>query len=281
MAKKALTVSIIIPVYNEEYHLAACLDSIAAQTVKPDEVLIVDNNSTDNSLEIAKRYDFVKIIKEKKQGVLFARNKGFNSASGDIIGRIDADTILREDWVKVCKRLFASPKVSAVTGAVFFYDMPFSPHNYLFDHGFKALINKFKGHNSFLFGTNMAIRKTAWEKIGAECCTRRDIFEDLDLAIHLQLSGLKPTYDKRLRAGMSSRRYDDSWRDFSSYLEHFEQSYKVHNIKSPGAKVANFAYKTGYFALYPLRRAYDEETKRRSLRHLMAGGTKPRKNPML
>ena len=54
MAQKALTLSIVIPVFNEERYIKACLDSIAAQTVKLDEVIVVDNNSTDKTVLIAK-----------------------------------------------------------------------------------------------------------------------------------------------------------------------------------------------------------------------------------
>ena len=57
-AKNKLTLSIVIPVFNEQRYIKACLDSIAAQTVKPDEVIVVDNNSTDKTVQIAKKYKF-------------------------------------------------------------------------------------------------------------------------------------------------------------------------------------------------------------------------------
>jgi glycosyltransferase involved in cell wall biosynthesis len=102
MIDKTLTLSIVIPVYNEQCHLKACLDAIANQTESPDEVIVVDNNSTDRTLAIAESYPFVKILKEKKQGVLAVRTKGFNSARSSIIGRIDADTVLPPGWVILC-----------------------------------------------------------------------------------------------------------------------------------------------------------------------------------
>ncbi len=99
MPTKELSVSIVIPVYNEEAHLKNCLDAIARQTVAPDEVIVVDNNSTDRSVEIAEKYSFVKVIKEAKQGRAHARNSGFNVATCDVIGRIDAHSLFASDWV--------------------------------------------------------------------------------------------------------------------------------------------------------------------------------------
>src|ERR1035437_9021599 len=95
---KPLTLAIVIPVYNEEFYLKACLNSIAKQTVAPDEVIVVDNNSTDKSVQIAKSYKFVKLLHEKRQHQVFAQATGFNAIKSDIIGRIDADSILPPDW---------------------------------------------------------------------------------------------------------------------------------------------------------------------------------------
>src|SRR5581483_7315847 len=104
MLNKTLTLTIVIPVFNEEDHIAACLSAIAAQTAAPDEVIVVDNNSSDKTPQIAASYPFVRLIKARKQGVLFARNKGFDAAKSDIIGRIDADSLLPSRWVEIVKQ---------------------------------------------------------------------------------------------------------------------------------------------------------------------------------
>src|SRR5688572_27451257 len=88
------SVSIVIPAYNEEGQLALCLEAIARQTVKPVEVIVVDNNSTDGTVEVAGRYPFVTVLHEWRQGVVHARDCGFDAAKGDIIGRIDAETVM-------------------------------------------------------------------------------------------------------------------------------------------------------------------------------------------
>src|SRR5207253_642825 len=118
MLNKTLTLTIVIPVYNEQNHLSACLSAIAAQTVMPDEVIVVDNNSTDSSRDIAKQFPFVRLIKEKKQGVLYAKNRGFAAAGSEIIGRIDADSILPPRWVESVKNFMVDDTYAALTGPV-------------------------------------------------------------------------------------------------------------------------------------------------------------------
>src|ERR1700722_5774418 len=100
MNDQRLSVSLVIPAYNEERHLQTCLDSIASQACEPLEVLVVDNNSTDNTAAIAKGYSFVRLVKEPRQGRVFARNAGFEAAKGELIVRVDADTQMPPDWLE-------------------------------------------------------------------------------------------------------------------------------------------------------------------------------------
>ena len=63
-----MKVSVVIPSYNEEKYIGRCLEGIALQIEKPDEVIVVDNNCTDKTVEIAEKFGAT-IIKEKKQGM--------------------------------------------------------------------------------------------------------------------------------------------------------------------------------------------------------------------
>lgn len=85
-----MKISLIIPVYNEEKYLARCLDSVKNQTEPFDEVIIINDGSTDSSLEIAKRYDF-KIFSYENSGLSVARNHGLEHATGDYIVFLDSD----------------------------------------------------------------------------------------------------------------------------------------------------------------------------------------------
>lgn len=279
MTKKALTLSIIIPVYNDEDHLKACLNAIKEQTIKPDEVIVVDNNCTDDSVKVAKSFPFVNVVSEPKQSVLYARTTGLNKAKSDILGRIDADTILDSTWVAGVKQVFADKSVAAATGPMHFYDMPLSPGNRFVDHLFKGPLYKYTKKFPFLAGNNMAIRKSAWDDIKGELCDDKTMHEDLDIAIHLYKRNLKIAYDKRMSAGMSSRRYDDSPSGIHRYLQMTESAFDKHNLKTLGVHVSGAAYTLGYILLWPLRRSYNPETGRRNIRQFLTGNV-PRKNPM-
>ncbi len=87
-------VSVIIPVYNSSKHIIECLDSVIKQTFKNLEIILVDDNSTDNSLDIIKSYKDkrIKIIELKENvGAARSRNKGVEVATGDYICFIDSD----------------------------------------------------------------------------------------------------------------------------------------------------------------------------------------------
>lgn len=267
--RKRLTLSIIIPVYNEQDYLKHCLQAIACQTVKPDEVLVIDNNSTDKTLEVAKSFPFVRIMSAKKQGVVYARDKGFNAANSDIIARIDADTHLPTHWVKSVKKLFADPNVAAVTGPVAYFDMPRPKTNYWIDHQVRVRLYQRSPYAPFLFGTNMALRRSVWELVKLKVCHRVDVHEDLDLAIHLMQNDSKILYSKTILAATSSRRWDDKPAAFHSYMKTYRNSYKVHDITSRAPRIATSIYLTGYWLGRSFRLGYDPVTNTRSFRRFI------------
>ncbi len=279
MSKQTLTLSIIIPVYNEESHLKRCLESIANQTQQPDEVLVVDNNSTDRSVAIANKFDFVRVVHEPKQSVVFARNRGFNEAQCDIVGRIDADTILERNWCKEVRKIFTDKRVGAATGPVMYYDMPFKRVGYHLDNTIRRSIKKLSNNFPFLFGANMAMRRSVWEAYKNDFCSRKDIHEDLDLAIHLSQANVVIAYRPKMVAGMSARRYDDKPKDFYRYMSFYRSSFEKHGIESNTPAFAMAAFIFGYFLLKPLRWLYDPVNGTYSPRQLLRPKV-ARKNPM-
>ena len=71
------TVSVVIPTYNRINSISRAIDSVLKQTHPINQIIVVDNNSTDNTSEILKnKYSKIEILVEQKQGVSFARNKG-------------------------------------------------------------------------------------------------------------------------------------------------------------------------------------------------------------
>lgn len=101
-------VSVIVPVYNRRNLLGRCLDSIAVQTYRPIELIIVDNGSTDGSSEFASEWssrhnapDFsITVTEEQQTGASSARNKGLSEATGDFTLFFDSDDTMRPDLIE-------------------------------------------------------------------------------------------------------------------------------------------------------------------------------------
>lgn len=234
MQKRSLRVSLVIPAFNEEGQLGACLDAIAAQAVPPFEVIVVDNNSSDTTAAVAGSYPFVRVVREARQGLAFARDAGFDAARGDIIGRIDADTHLPADWLAIVQRLFADDTTcDAVSGSVSYYDIPLKRVVSRIDLAFRRHIARRLGRETYLFGANMAIRRSAWQAVRSEVCHARHLHEDFDLAVHLAEAG---EYDVRfepaLFAHVSARCIDYSPHAFYVYALANPRTYAAHGLRS-------------------------------------------------
>ena len=97
---KEKDISVIVPIYNAQKTLNRCIDSVIAQTYYNIEIILIDDGSIDNSLNICKMYakkDIrIKIFHQKNQGLVCARKKGLSLANGKFIGFVDAD-----DWIDV------------------------------------------------------------------------------------------------------------------------------------------------------------------------------------
>ncbi|OGL61765.1 hypothetical protein A3C09_01935 [Candidatus Uhrbacteria bacterium RIFCSPHIGHO2_02_FULL_47_44] len=99
------TISLIIPTYQHASTLVRCLDSIFAQTRKPDEVIVVDDGSTDNTQEVLKSYrDRVQVVVQANQGAPRARNHGFEKSIGSLVMFCDADVEMRPEMLAELER---------------------------------------------------------------------------------------------------------------------------------------------------------------------------------
>jgi glycosyltransferase involved in cell wall biosynthesis len=118
MTISAATVSVIVPVFNGERYLEEALRSAVDQSLPPFEVIVVDDGSTDASLEIAERIgDPVRCITQENAGVAVARNRGLSAATGQFIAFLDHDDLWpREKLELQVAALEANPDVDVVSG---------------------------------------------------------------------------------------------------------------------------------------------------------------------
>ena len=259
--------------------MAACLQAIARQTVAPFEVIVVDNNSDDNSVAIARRFDFVQVLSEPKQGVVYARNRGFNAAKGDIIGRIDADTIVEANWVETLAIMFEQNDFDAVSGAVSYYDLPWRSFLGKLDLAFRHWIADGMGQHVFLYGANMALRQSSWQKVRRSLCSEAGLHEDFDLAIHLAAVGAHVEFNRQLRAGVSLRRFNVRFGDYYEYVWLSPRTYTKHNLAARRMYPVVVLVTLSYFAIRLLYRCYDPLTDRLSIYNTLSGRPPARVNP--
>ncbi len=272
---KRLRISIVIPVYNEAAQLTACLEAIARQVTTPYEVIVVDNNSTDDTRAVAQRFGFVTVLHEPQQGVVHARNRGFDAAQGEIIARIDADTLLPPSWTSQIRTIFQASDVSAVSGAPHYYDFPLASLADAIDLPLRARVARKLKQTNFLWGANMAVRRSGWQLVRSSLCSENRMHEDFDLAIHLQEHGLAVIYDESLVAGVSSRRIDTTFLPFMRYTLVSPRTYALHGLRSryhmyPSLVVCWACYLPGRL----IYRAYNPQTKSYSLTQLLSAGSR-------
>ena len=112
-------VSVIIPVYNGEATIGQCVESLLAQNYPKDryEIIVVNNNSTDRTVEIVRQYPVI-LQNEKKQGPAAARNRGLAHVRGEIVAFTDADCFADPRWLRELVDPFSDPTVGGVGGAI-------------------------------------------------------------------------------------------------------------------------------------------------------------------
>jgi glycosyltransferase involved in cell wall biosynthesis len=200
-------ISVVIPVYNDAVPLQACLNALARQSRPADEVLVVDNASTDASAYVA-RSAGARVVFEPTRGIPAATSAGFDAADGEVFARLDADSIPPADWLERVEAFFgAHPEASAVTGPAVFYggnrlQRWFGGACYLPAY-FRAM-GMLLGHPP-LFGSNYAIRAGAWLAVRRSAHRdRRDVHDDLDLSFQFR-PGMTVHLDPDLRVAVSVR----------------------------------------------------------------------------
>lgn len=177
-------ISIIIPTFNRVGYLLETLESVAKaiKNYKGDdvEVIVVDNNSTDDTAKVVQQHVeehpeiTLKFIREPRQGLSYARNTGMKNAYGSILCFIDDDVLVSENWLtEIEEAFYLDPKVGCVAGRIKLKWPGGSPPKWLseryyayysgFDWGDRNLILPF---GTDFYGANFALSRAAVERIG-------------------------------------------------------------------------------------------------------------------
>ena len=203
-----MRLSFVVPAYNEEAYLPACLESILAQTRELGdavEIIVVNNASSDHTLQVAMGYAGVRVVDEPRKGLTFARQAGFAASTGELIANVDSDSRLTEGWVAtVLKEFAAEPKLVALSGPFIYYDM--SPSQrvsvrvfYLIAYLVYAVNRWVLRAGSMVQGGNFVLRRSALEQIGGFNTAISFYGEDTDIARRMnQVGKVKFTFELKM-----------------------------------------------------------------------------------
>ena len=159
-------VSIYIPAYNAEKTIEKSIQSIKQQTYKFNEIIIIDDNSTDTTNQILNEIDGIKVIKNNtNKGLGYNRNLGFKISSNDIVASIDADVVLVESWLEIMIKNFEKNK-NIICGGKMIEKLIQNKFNlwrakyYSQNWGDKSFENP-----PFLYGCNTIQHKSVWDTV--------------------------------------------------------------------------------------------------------------------
>lgn len=231
--------SIIIPAWNEEEFVASAIHGAKAQQYpRADfEIVVVDNNSTDQTIAIAKAAGADKVVKEKEQGTNMARNRGVRESSGDILAYIDADCVPPVDWLSRIEEVFKDPSVVALSGP---YEMGFTGMLRVADRFYTGFVFKampdvvtfiFRKKDAVMIGGNFAVRRSAITKIG-EFPRLRFYGDDTAIAISLARNAGRVIFDPTFMVKSSPRRLKSQGllRTVVRYAYHHFKVYFTHSF---------------------------------------------------
>jgi len=260
-----MKLSVYIPCYNAETYVEKSIQSLLGQTRPPDEILVIDDGSTDRTAEIASKFSVKLIRHESNKGLAAARNTAFRHASHELVAAIDADVYPHKDWLEHLLVHFDDPRVVGTGGRLIeaFQDTPADAWRALQlcqDLGEERIIIEGDSHKC-LGGFGTILRKSTVQEIGGYNESYGTNFEDVDLNERLVRAGHRLIFEPRAIAYHQRRDTIPSvirtaW-NWEFYFHYFNGGYNniglkiLFNFRFARSLVWNHV-RAGRFALLPI-----------------------------
>ena len=180
-----LRFSFVVPAFNSEKYISGCLERIESNMAPDDELVVVDNGSTDSTRDLVSRHGRAKVLSAPDARIAGLRNLGARSTSGDIVAFIDSDCLLVDGWRTEAEATLRSPEVHATGSRVRVPD----------DEGWMArtwYAGGLSGTRPVLYinSGNFVVKRTAFDLVGG-FDERLVTDEDYDLGVRLNQQSLK------------------------------------------------------------------------------------------
>ncbi len=197
--QKRSSLAVVIPAYNASSELHQCLSAIQAGTVQPDEIIVVDDGSTDDTRQVAVEFGATILSTGGRCGPAFARNLGAAKAVSDIVFFLDADVCAHPTCLEKCLANFENPDVHAVIGS---YDS--APACQQFLSQYRNLMHHYVHQISSRQATTFwsgcgAVRRSVFLKMrGFDASYIRPAIEDIELGYRLHNAGYNIVLDAEM-----------------------------------------------------------------------------------
>jgi glycosyltransferase involved in cell wall biosynthesis len=225
-------VTMYVPCYNAAKTLDECLKGVLGQSHPIDEVIIVDDGSTDETVAIASRYP-VKIIRHPRNlGLAASRNTAFRAARNEFVAAVDADVVLDADWLENIMRNLSDPAIAGACGKLTERYQCSLADRWRAAHckqhfGEERILNP-----DFLYGSNNVLRADAVMKIGLYDPRYKSNYEDVNLSNRLRAAGYNILYQPA--AGAEHVKRDNVFSvldmDWRWWIYHYEGTGKYSSI---------------------------------------------------
>lgn len=233
-----MKVSIIVPAYNEEKFLARTLSSLTAQTHSDMELIVIDNNSTDTTNSIAKKFTS-KVFLETRKGYIHAVNRGAKEASGELISFCDADSIYPPDWLSsVVQEFQKHPDAVGFYGSCNTHDA--SPTMNQLNGFFYTIflqISRFFGLDN-TSGFNFVMKRNIFFKIGGYNPNFQKMSPDIELGKRLKKEG-PIIFNPHIKVLSSFRRFQHGG-IFKTVLFFLKSWWEMLRGKEPSVKYEDY-----------------------------------------
>jgi len=226
---KKVSISVVIPAFNEEKYIKNVLQSLKSQTFKDFETIVVDGGSSDTTRAMAR--SCAKVLVEPKRGIARARNKGACAAAGKILVFLDADTKPCNKLLETYYNALQEKGVIAATGPI----LPLEKSSKRINLGYK-LVSIFFVKMSILLGRpsivglNFAVRKDAFRRVGG-FNNSFITYEDWDLSLRLRQVGEIRYLDEAVV--YTSVRRIKAWGVFRFFTYHIGNIFRYHIFRKP------------------------------------------------
>ncbi|MBU0483640.1 MAG: glycosyltransferase [Proteobacteria bacterium] len=190
------SVSLVIPCFNAEIFIKPVIDSVLQQTRKPDEIIVIDDGSIDNTRKLVGQFPGVRLIAHPTNlGIAAARNTAIAQAQGEIIVFLDADAIAAPVYIEEIIAPFSRQNVAGVNGRALEVVQKNIYDKWRREVLFQEWGDNFRAEVFFLFGMCAAYRKEALAQVGGFDELFRTSGEDMDISFRLRKLGYLLAYN--------------------------------------------------------------------------------------